>query len=212
MTDDAVAAVFAGVCPWLVLVRGIQSLAGRHRSTLRGWRLLLMAGAVALAVLLVPFAGLPVARWIAGLSANFSIPLTGVLAAAVWERAFGTQILSPRDWRTAWLFGALGGLTLYPFALGLSSFDPYEWGWRFSPLFVAVGALTTWLLWKQNRFGLLLLLAAVGFHLRLLESPNYWDYLLDPVFWLVSLIVIGRRSMAHLRAGVQPRSRASQPS
>ena len=109
---------------------------------LRGWTLLAVAGAIAVVVLLVPVQGLVIARWVAGLNANFSIPLTVILAVIVWERVFERSLLAEREWTTAWSFGAIGGLALYPMALGLGSFDPYEWGWPFSPLFVVIGALT----------------------------------------------------------------------
>jgi MFS family permease len=204
MTHDTAAVVFAGACPWLALTLCLQSAAGRRGARLSGLALLCASGTAALALLMAPIGGTVIARWVAGLNANFSIPLTGLLVAAVWKRAFATPILSSAEWRTAWLFGALGGLALYPFALGVGSLDPYEWGWRFGPLFVVIAALTVWLIWKQNRFGILLMLAVAAFHLRLLESTNYWDYLLDPVFWVVSLVVIGRRSITRLRGGRQP--------
>jgi hypothetical protein len=79
---------------------------------------------------------------------------------------------------------------LYPLALGLGKFDPYEWGWSFSPLFAGVAVLTGWLVWKQNRFGILLLLAIVAYHLQLLESTNYWEYLLDPVYCLLAILAL----------------------
>ena len=157
---------------------------------------------MALAVLLLPIGGLVIARWVAGLSANFSMPLTGMLAVAVWERAFTQRVFSRRDWDEGWSFGAIGGAVLYPLALGVSSVDPYEWGWRFSPLFVVIGGVTAWLIWRGSRFGLLLLLATIAFHLDLLESSNYWDYLLDPVYGLVSLIVLSGRLAAQLRGGI----------
>jgi hypothetical protein len=91
------------------------------------------------------------------------------------------------------VFGAFAGLMLYPAALGVGSIDPYEWGWYRSPLFVMVGLLTGWLIWTRNRFGLLLLAAVAAFHLRLGESSNYWDYLVDPVYWFASLVALGRR-------------------
>ena len=53
--------------------------------------------------------------------------------------------------------------------------------------------LTAWLIWKRNRFGLLLLLAVTAFHLGLLESTNYWDYLLDPVYSAACLVALSRR-------------------
>jgi hypothetical protein len=99
-------------------------------------------------------------------------------------------LFSAGDWTAGWAFGAVAGLALYPLALGWGRFDPYEWGWSFSPLFVVSAALSVILLWKQNRFGLLLLLAILAYSLRLLESANYWDYLLDPVYCVVSMVAI----------------------
>ena len=93
------------------------------------------------------------------------------------------------------------GLGLYPLALGWGSFDPYEWGWSFSPLFVAVAVMTALLAWKQNRFCLPLLLAIAAYHLRLQESANYWDYLLDPVYCLVSIIALAWQTLARARQG-----------
>lgn len=187
MSHAMVVEVFSAVCPWLALVWCLQRVAKLLQLPLRGWTLLAVAGAIATAGMLVPVQGLVVARWVAGLNANFSISLTAMLALIVWERAFEQATFSEGEWTTAWTFGAIGGLALYPMALGLSSFDPYEWGWPFSPLFVVIAMLTAWLIWRGNRFGFLLLLAAAAFQLRLLESTNYWDYLLDPVYSLVSL-------------------------
>jgi hypothetical protein len=204
MTHDTVAALFAAACPWFALTLCFHHVVSRREPRLPAWAPMCASGAAALALLMLPVGGMVVARWIASLAGMFSVPLTGLLAAAVWERALGTPILSSAERKTAWLFGALGGLALYPFALGIGSIDPYEWGWRVSPLFVMTAGLTVWLIWKGNRFGLLLLLAATAFHMRLLESTNYWDYLLDPVFCVVSLVVIGRRSIARLRGGPQP--------
>lgn len=207
MSHQVVPGLVSVVCPWLALVLCLQCVAAWRGVSVRGRTLMLSSGAVALVVLLLPVNGIVIAHWVAGISANFSIPLTGMLAVSVCERAFSKRILSVQDWRAAWSFGAIGGLALYPLALGLSSFDPYEWGWHVSPLFVLMAVLTSWLIWKQNRFGLLLLLAVVAFHLRLLESTNYWDYLVDPLYCLASLVVLGRRSAAHI--GLVRRSQAA---
>ena len=193
MSADVLASLLAAACPALLLVLCFQRASGQVRWPSRGWPSLSLSAALAAGVLLLPIGGLVMARWVAAFSANFSIPLTGLLAVTVWERGFSRQIFSRRDWAAGWAFGAIGGLTLYPLALGIGSVDPYEWGWRFSPLFVVIGAVTAWLIWKQNRFGFLLLLTAGAFHLQLLESTNYWDYLLDPVFCAASLVALGRR-------------------
>ena len=206
MNQAAVAELFSAAWPWLVLTLCLQRAASWCGLTLRGSRRLLWPGAIALTALLLPVGGLTIARWIAGLSANFSIPFTGLLAAAVCEQVLARPILSQRDWDAGWIFGAIGGVLLYPLALGIGSVDPYEWGWRFSPLFVVAGALTVWLIWKQSRFAILLLLAAAAFHLRVLESSNYWDYLLDPIYCLVSLVVLGRRLISARPRAWNPRA------
>lgn len=187
MSLDMLIELCSAVCPWLAAMWCLQSLVRWTRLPVRDWTLLALTGALAAAVMLVPVQGFAIARWVATLNPNFSVPLSGMLAISVWERTFGRSVFSNREWTTAWSFGAIGGLVLYPMALGLGSVDPYEWGWRFGPLWVLVGMLTAWLVWQQNRFAVLLLLAAGAWHLRLLESTNYWDYLLDPVYSLVSL-------------------------
>jgi hypothetical protein len=203
MRLEIIAPVFSAICPWLALVWCLLRIATWLRLGLRGWTLLALAGAIATVLLLVPIQGLAIARWVAGLNTNFSVPLTGMLAVAVCQRGLGRQTFAERDWIAGWSFGAIGSLTLYPLALGVSGFDPYEWGWRFSPLFVIVAALSSWLIWKKNRFGILLLVAVVAFHLRLLESSNYWDYLLDPITGLVSLGAMIRRGLIG-RARLRP--------
>ena len=196
MTSPIVTELCSTASPWLALVLCLQRLMAWRGFNLRGGGQLLVAGGVALAVLLIPVERVAVARWITGINANFSVSLLAALVVAVYERAFARTWFSSRDWDACWIFGAIGGLTLYPLALGLSRFDPYEWGWHVGPLFAIMAVLTGWLLWKQNRFGVVLLLAAAAFQLHLLESTNYWDYLLDPIYVLVSFVALIRRPLS----------------
>jgi hypothetical protein len=200
MNDAIMTWVVSAMCPWLALLLCVQRLIAGRSVALRGWPLLIVSGVVAVGVLLIPVERIALARWVASISPSFSVPLTGLLAIAAWERAFSRQVLTERDRNAAWTFGAVAGLLLYPFALGVSRIDPYEWGWSASPLFIAVGVLTAWLIWRRNRFGFLLLLAVTAFHLQLLESSNYWDYLIDPIYWLASLVVLGTRALSRGRS------------
>lgn len=209
MSHSTVILLVSVLCPWLILVLAAQGLAGLCGLRRRGWGRLACLALAAASVLLVPVGGMPIAGWVRGLNANFSLPFTALLAAAVWETEFRRKALSEREWAIAWIFGTVAGLGLYPLALGWSRFDPYEWGWRFSPLFIAGGVLTAFLLWKRNRFGLALLLAVAAYHLRLLESANYWDYLLDPVYCLVSIIALGWRLFSRVRLRVVEEQRVS---
>lgn len=190
MSHSTVILLLSVVCPWLLLVLGLQALLDRCGLKARGWVRLLVLGLIAAGVFLLPVQGISVAGWVRGVNANFSPPFTALIAVAVWEIEFRRKWFAKADWTAAWMFGMVAGLALYPFALGWGSFDPYEWGWSFSPLLVASAVLTALLLWKQNRFGLLLLLAIVAYHLRLQESANYWDCLLDPVYCLVSILAL----------------------
>src|SRR5215831_18069824 len=109
--------IFAAVCPWLALVLWLQFGAVLCGVKAGGARRLLVFGLIALGLLAVPIQGIPIARWIASINSNFSIPFTGLLAVTVWEQAFATKIFSARDWHTSWVFGAVSGLVLYPLAL-----------------------------------------------------------------------------------------------
>ena len=173
MSHSIVIPVSLPLCPWLILLLALQALASGGGLKMRGWLRLTLLGLVAAGLLLLPIQGCPISEWLRGVSANFSIPFTGLLAVTVWEGEFRRKLFSTADWTAAWGFGAVAGLGLYPLALGWGSFDPYAWGWSFSPLFVLGAVLTALLLWKRNRFGLLLLVAVAAYHLHLLESANY---------------------------------------
>lgn len=198
MTHPFITNLFSHVCPWLALVCGMQCLASgsiRRRGTLR----LTILAVAAIGILAVPIQGFTIAGWIRGLEANFSLPLTSLLAVAVWKNEFSKDLLDSGETLTGWIFGFGGGLLLYPMALGVGKVDPYVWGWNFSPLFVLSGALTAWLIWKRNRFGIILLLSILAYHLRLLESRNYWDYLLDPVYVVAGMVALIGRLLARVR-------------
>ena len=96
-------------------------------------------------------------------------------------------------------------------ALGLGRFDPYELGWSFSWLFVLVMITTGVLIFIKNRFGVVLVACIFAYDLRLLESPNLWDYLVDPFLVLISGIVLGGRLIGkiHNRANRSPCSPAA---
>jgi len=155
------------------------------------------AGAAALAA--VPVGGLPLARWCAVVTGSTSVTLAALLAVHVWRSLFGSDLLGDAGRRVALRFAAVAGVALYPMALGLGSADPYALGWRLSPLTLALAALSLALVARGNRFGLVLALAALGHALGVLESPNLWDYVVDPALAVVSLVAVGRELAARVR-------------
>jgi hypothetical protein len=99
---------------------------------------------------------------------HWSVPSTVLLAAAGIQRLFGIDLLQRKDRQAAWLFGALAGLLLYPLAV-----------------------LAVVLIVRRNRFGVVLVLAIAAWHLRAVESGNYWDCLIDPFYFLFSAGALG---------------------
>ncbi len=139
-----------------------------------------------------------------GLSATWSVPTLCLLAAYVARRWTGRELMDARALRAAWLFGGTAGVVvLTPALSGLVG--PYGLGWGAPGLPALVWVVTATLIVARNRFGLVLGLGVLAFDLRLLESRNLWDYLVDPVFALVSLIALARsavRRAARLRPGL----------
>ena len=192
--------VFSFVFPFLLAMVLLQEIAALSGRDLRGRGPTLAVGLIALGVVLIPVGEWPLARWLISFNANFSIPLTAMLFSRVVGTSFGIRLLDDRALLTCWIFSMAAGATLYPMALGLGRWDPYGAGWEFSWLFVLMFSLTGVLLLLKNRFALVLVAATLAYNLRLLESTNLWDYLVDPLLVIVSCIGLGRKLVARRKA------------
>jgi hypothetical protein len=186
--------VFSFIFPFLLitaLLQGVAALSGRD---LRGRGLALAFGLIAAGLVVMPVGDWPLARWLISFNANFSIPLTALLFSRVVKTSFGIRLLDGRSLLTCWIFSLIAGMALYPMALGLGRFDSYTAGWEFSWLFLLAFSVTAVLLAMKNRFAIVLMAAILAYNLRLLESTNLWDYLVDPFLVAVSCIALGRRA------------------
>ena len=143
---------------------------------------------LACATAVVPVQGLPLGRWLHGYNANFSIPLVAVLLGVILKPWLKRPLFNEQADRTSCWFGCVAGLLLYPFALGLSSFDPYSLGWQWPGVACVAAVLAVFLIWRDNSFGLVLLAAGVAWQIGCLESDNAWDYLVDPLYVALSFI------------------------
>lgn len=196
--------VFSFVFPFLAATALLQWLWG-----FAGWRTNGPAPALVPAVfgavlVCIPIGGLPVARWLASLNASFSIPFTALLLSMVWGRIFGRPLLDDRALRTCRLFGVIAGMALYPMAMGLSRFDPYVLGWDFSLFFVLLLAATLLLLLRGDRFGIVLTAVILAYNLKVLESPNLWDYAVDPFYVIVSVAGLVYSTVRRRMPGATP--------
>lgn len=185
--------IWSTLAPWLLLVWVLQRVL-----PWRGWVGLAVAAVAGAVLLWILWFGRPLPYWSAALGANFSVTMALLLAVGIAQRASRKTWFGRREWRVAWVFGAVAALLLYPSALGLGprNFDAYALGWpwlfRGQSLFLFGGAGITAaaLILRGNRFGLVLLVALLTFSTGFQESDNLWDYLLDPVYGAVSLLAV----------------------
>lgn len=193
MNDGMLPYIFSFIWPASLLLLVFCLVPRRDGLATRGPGWFAIMTVLAVAIVVIPVGGIPLGRWFTGLCANFSIPLLALIVNVIARKAFKVELLGKSGMNAAFAFGALSGAVLFPMALGLGAFDPYSLGWSFSALFVVSALFTALLLWLGNRFGLVLLCAIAAYHLGLLESDNCWDYLVDPVFFLISLVTVIRR-------------------
>jgi len=187
MSSHLIHQLYAGIAPWAalsLLLLGRNPYLSRQRII---GSLLLAFFALRIQVEIGGVNYWSLFAWCRTLEMNPSFTLTGLLAIALWQRLSGSKIFRSEDWRVTWIFGAVASLALYPMGLGLTSIDPYAWGWERS-LPVAVAFVAALLLLAGNRCGILLLLPLGGFLLHLQESSNFWDALIDPFYGIASLV------------------------
>lgn len=182
----------------LLLAVVLQTLLGWCGQRLRGWWPASLIAVAALWLARFPLGGLCTWHRIEGLQLNFSVPLTALLLHRFLTAAGTGPLLDRRALSGAWLFGLGAGLLLYASALGLVPFDLYARGWGSALHFVLL-VLTLLLLWRRNRFGAVLLAAALAHTLRLVDSLNLWDYVVDPLFLVTSGAALLARALRRLR-------------
>jgi hypothetical protein len=187
MITPIAAVIVSFIAPMLALMILFAALARKLRFNPRGSGWCVGLGMIALGVLMIPVAGLPLARVLAAVMDHWSVPLLALLAAGVSKTFFGTELLRREDYRAMWIFGVVTGVVLFPLALGAGSIDPFAYGWHFGPLFVLVGIIALFLQWQKNRFGIVLLLAIFAWLAGVAESGNLWDCITDPIFFFVSV-------------------------
>lgn len=160
---------------------------------------------LAAAALLVPVAGLPVWQWVYSFCPNPSLPLLVLVVLALWRQLGGRGGFQRADWDAAWVFGAVAGTLLYLHPLLPDSWNFYYWGWQHAVTVGALAALALGALSFGSRFGLVLLGSLIAYELSLLESPNGWDYVVDPFYWVLSLALGARRLWKFGRRAAGPR-------
>jgi len=161
------------------IVAASAALPGVGRLTRRGRAILLCGVAV---VALAPLGPLPPAGYLRGLTGDLSIATLLLILRALCGCVCGWGPIEARNRRAFQALLAVGGLVLYPLALGIGTFDPYRLGFASAWLVTAllVTALAAWLL-QLHLVTWWISLAVLAYAVGWQESSNLWDYLLDPL-------------------------------
>ena len=167
--------------------------------------LALLAGLSAIAVL-VPVGGLPTAGLLRGVVGDLSLTTLLLLLIGLRRHLGGDAPVDARSALALRCLVAVGGLALYPLALGLGAWDPYRLGYGdpwFLAVLLAIALAALALDLPLVTFGLAL--AVLAWALESYESRNLWNYLLDPLVFawaLSSLMLRGARVLVrgHRRA------------
>lgn len=172
--------VLVGTLGWAVALGSLALVAGRGFAP----RWLLLASGAASALLVAPY--------LRGAFSDLSMTSVVLAAAAIVAELGRPEWLRPREFRATIRFVLAFALFLYPMALGVGPFDPYDLGFRSPWLVLTAGAVAS-LAWKAGlRLPVVCLVVGMGgFAAQLLASQNLWDYLLDP--FVVILAVGGLR-------------------
>lgn len=144
------------------------------------------------AILMIPFHeigapwSLPFSAYIRGVTGDLSI-ISMMLIVFSWSSWSSCRLAS-----TTPIVIALLSILFYPFALGLTMFDPYTWGYN-SIIFVSAVMVVALLLFftKQSWEALMVSLAVIAWSIHWHESTNLWDYLLDPflAIWAITMSI-----------------------
>jgi hypothetical protein len=162
--------------------------------------------AAAIVVVSIPLWGVSAAGFVRGMTGDLSIS-TLVLLALASARSFSGKVLIGDQDRFAMLTTILiTAVLFYPLALGLGMFDPYRLGYG-NLWFMA--ALLVIAVWSGLRYSMLLALcialAVAAWSAGWYESPNLWDYLLDPWLAVYALAVQLKKGLSRWRGNKHAR-------
>ena len=135
--------------------------------------------------------------WLKGMVGSLSVVSAALLANYLITSLTGRVLVDKPSRKALYTVVLLAGLLLYPATLGLSLYDPYRLGYGLVvALAVLAVALAAWFCGRQAA-AVVLAVVVLADQAGVSASVNTWDYLVDPLVWLVSPVMLVR---LHLRA------------
>lgn len=135
------------------------------------------------------YAGMSTAQVLRGVLGDLSITTTLLILTFLYGEIQGNKKCYKIN-NSVWLFVFIIDLVLCLSVFGYIPIDIYSSGYfpRELLIFYLIMQILFWHL--SRRFATFWLMALVGCIFKVMPSSNLWDYLIDPVLWLVSLIYL----------------------
>ncbi len=135
----------------------------------------------------VPVAGLSMGDYLLSVNPNYSIGSVALVLVLLWPKIMDQPLLS-RKHLVIFCFWNVGfSLILFSSYLGLIPYDMYAHGYNFSWWFMVVALLTLVSIWLWYPLSFILAAYIVAFNVKLLPSPNFFDYVTDGFLFILSL-------------------------
>jgi len=146
-----------------------------------------VAGVVVVFVaLLVPISTRSLFEWTVSTVGRLSLPGLVLLVTLAVSATTGRRIARSAEFRFAALVLAVAGLVLYPAATGFLNYDTYMLGYSGYLLPSTIALTTAYAIFRGYRVMTVVLNVAIAaFLLGIGESRNFWDYIIDPVAWII---------------------------
>jgi hypothetical protein len=174
--------------PWLFVTFLAASVSSwmNPRQFQKGWQKLAVL-VISAFVALLPVQGLSLADYLLSLNPNFSLGSLALVVVLLWPQFMGRPLLSDGHLQIFCLWNVAVSLVLFSSYLGVIPFDLYALGYNFSWLFLILGLITLTAVWAWHPLSIMGIAYIAAFNLRLLPSPNFWDYITDGSLLLMSL-------------------------
>ncbi len=179
---------FQLLVPWLLVTLGIVSICSWTNvcKFKEGWQKILLL-ALSAVITLTPLGRLSLADYLLSLNPNFSIGSLALFVVLLWPKFTGQPLLSDKNLWMFCLWNVVLSLVLFSSYLGVMPYDMYALGYHFSLWFIVLAIITLIAVWLWNPLSVIFLAYIAAFNLKLLPSPNFFDYLTDGFLLLMSL-------------------------
>lgn len=121
-----------------------------------------------------------------------SISVVTILLITIWifNFVFLTKIIVPLNYEIS-LVITIFGLLLYMSSMGFIQLDIYSYGYYPNKIFIL--SIIMWCLFLINinrLYSWITLIAIIGFYFKIISSNNLWDYIIDPIVWIMSIVTV----------------------